>query len=321
MTMQAKNYQPDIMYGASLSVTNITTITDVASTTGDAVSYSASAITTGNAMHVTGSGATQQTGGSVIMADCGAMTVGQGLELSCTGVFTGTAATDGIINVIANSLTSGYGIQASFTGMTTGHGLHIIGGGANMTAGGTVSYLTMGAATVGNGQVILTSGTYTGTGIQRVSGLGATTGLLHVCVATAATLTTGRYYSANDTTTGEVFGVGTNGHLISTASASVPTIGTNATGISACAITAGGSDTCGVITTTGTPQSGTVLTITFGKTYTTAPKFVALMPTNAAAGNPNTVPYVTTTATTAVITWPAAGTYAATPSYMYFVIA
>jgi len=137
---------------------------------------------------------------------------------------------------------------------------------------------------------------------------------------TAATLTTGRYISVNDTTNGEVFGVGTNGHIISTAG-TAPTIGTNSTGISACAITAGGTDTCGVVTTTGTPQSGTVLTITFGKTYTTAPKAVLYAPTNAAAGGVNTMPIITTTATTAVFTWPAGGVYAATPSFMYFVIA
>jgi hypothetical protein len=64
-----------------------------------------------------------------------------------------------------------------------------------------------------------------------------------------------------------------------------------------------------------------VVTLTFNKTYTTAPKVVIYTPANAAAGGINTMPIVTQTATTAVFTWPGSGTYAATPSWTYAVIA
>ena len=155
--------------------------------------------------------------------------------------------------------------------------------------------------------------------VERVNGTALITGTVLKLQAVAATLTTGRYLSANDGTT-EVFGLGLNGHLISTQT-TAPTAATNATGISAVAVTAGSTDTCGTITTTGTPASGTVLTITFNATYTTAPKFVVVAPANAAAGGVNTMPIITQTATTFVLTWPAGGVYAATPSFTYAVIA
>lgn len=264
-----------------------------ATTTGIGESIVANALTTGQALSVS-STSTGVTSGSLISVSSGT---------------TGAVATNGIVNLVA----TGNYTSTSNIGL-----LSVI---ANSTTAGTVCDIFANALTTGIAKLVSGTGAYTGTGFQTISATGATTGKILTIAGTAATLTTGRYISATDTTTGEVFGVGTNGHVISTASASVPTIGTNATGISACAITAGGTDTCGVITTTGTPQSGTVLTITFGKTYTTAPKVCLLSPANAAGGNPNTVPYVTTTATTAVITWPAAGTYAATPSYSYLVIA
>lgn len=178
--------------------------------------------------------------------------------------------------------------------------------------------VTDSTSTTGSSFALIQSALTTGKGlVQTLAAM--TTGLGHQVIAAAATLTTGRYYSANDGAL-EVFGVGANGH-IHTAQTTAPTAGTNATGISAVAITAGSTDVCGTITTTGTPQSGTVLTITFNKTYTTAPKFVVVSPANAAAGGVNTMPIVTQTATTFVLTWPGSGVYAATPSFTYFVCA
>lgn len=189
---------------------------------------------------------------------------------------------------------------------------------SSLTTGALFSVTGTGVYTgVGANQIVMNSLT---SGVaERISITSATSGIGHKVLATAATLTTGRYYSANDGAL-EVFGVGANGHL-HTLQTTAPTAATNATGISAVAITAGSTDVCGTITTTGTPASGTVLTITFNKTYTTAPKFVVVSPANAAAGGVNTMPIVTQTATTFVLTWPAGGTYAATPSFMYFVIA
>ena len=345
MTIQAKNYQPDIMYGASLSVTNITAISDVASTTGNAIAFDATNITTGQTMNVSETGTTLSAGGGVLRVDMDANTVGQALTITGSGVYTGTgvvsitqssATTGTIVLITANGLTTGHGINITSSGViaTTGDLLAVTGSGATTTTG--LVRVTANALTSGVAQLITSSGTIVTTGallslvgnsatssagLLRVSGTGLTTGTGILVTGTAATLTTGRYISVNDSAQ-EVFGIGANGHIHSNTTALVvpPTIATNATGISACSITSGGSDTCGIFTTTGTPQSGTVLTITFGKTYTTAPKCVLLQPVNATAAA-MTMPYTTTTATTAVLTWPAGVTYAATPSYCYLIIA
>lgn len=190
------------------------------------------------------------------------------------------------------------------------------------------------AATTGAVFSITDTGVYTGVGVNQVvansltSGVanlftatGATTGKILTLKATAATLTTGRYLSANDAAL-EVFGVGANGHLHSEQTTAPTIVVTNQAGITAAAITAGSTDVCGTITTTGTSTGATVLDVTFHKTYTTAPKFVALVPANASASMPNTNYYVSAiSATTFTITVPAAATYAATPSFKYFVIA
>lgn len=247
------------------------------------------------------------TTGTVYLATANGLTTGAIGSWTSSGVYTGT----GLFRVTGSGVTSGT------VGIFTGSG-------ATMLAAGVVLGANMGAATVGAATTAITSGTYTGAGVARVSATGATTGIIHLSLATGATLTTGRYYSANDTTTGEVFGIGANGHIHSTVSAVPPTGGTPGTqnGITAVAITAGGTDTCGVITSTGTSTGGTVFTITFGKTYTTAPKTVMLSPANANAAAPNTMAFVSSiTATTFVVTIPAGGTYAATPSWYYQVIA
>lgn len=155
---------------------------------------------------------------------------------------------------------------------------------------------------------------------QSLTGL--TTGIGNQVIAAAATLTTGRYYSANDGAL-EVFGVGANGHL-HTSQTTAPTIAVSQqNGITAAAITAGASDVNGIITTTGTNNNGgtTVLQVTFHKTYTTAPKTVLLTPRNASGAGPNP-PFISAiTATTFDITIPASASAGATPSWNYVVIA
>lgn len=350
LALQVINYDPAIMAGASLSVTNITTITDVASTTGDAVSYSGSAITTGNVMHVTGSGATAQTGSAVVSADGGVNTVGACLEAISTGAYTGVGVADGIINCTGNSLTTGYlanfqatsltsgrAININVPALTSGAAIRITGGGVNQLVGADLLRIDCGASTTGCAIEINCTGAYTNTteSLLTVNATSLTTGNasywtlsgltsgIALKIQTAvATMTTGRFVSFNDGAT-EVFGIGLNGHIISTVSASLPTIAvTTQAGITAAAITAGGSDTCGIITTTGTSTGSTVLDVTFGKTYTTAPKAVILVPANAAAAMPNTGYFVSAVSATGfTITVAAGGTYAATPSFRYLVIA
>lgn len=291
-----------------------------------------SSSTTASAFTVTNSGVF--TGAKVVGFIADSATTGTIFTISAAGLTSGhvqviTAAgvivtTGDVFSIVANNATTSTGLlRMSATGLTDGFLMGLTGGGANVTASGGGINLTLGAATVGTGIKVATTGTYTGTtGMLAVNATGATSGLIAVINATAATLTTGRYLSCNDAAT-EVFGIGANGHIHSKVSAAPPTIAvTTQAGITAAAITAGGTDTCGVITTTGTSTGATQLTVTFGKTYTTAPKTVMIAPANAAACMPNTAYLVDNiTATTFRITVAAGGTYAATPSWYYQVIA
>lgn len=174
--------------------------------------------------------------------------------------------------------------------------------------------------TTGTSLAITTSTLTTGVG-ESITASAATTGTIFEAVAAAGTLTTGFYYAANDGAL-NVFTVGANGHVTSNQTTS-PTVAVGTQdGITAAAITAGSTDTAGTITTTGTSTGGTIFTVTFNKTYTVAPKVVVLVPANAAAAAPNTMAFVSTIAATSfAVTIPASGTYAATPSYKYLVVA
>jgi hypothetical protein len=298
--------------GATFSITNSGVYTGVGSfqNIGDSATTGVVALMTGNGL-----------------------TTGTVLSLTSTGTIVTTGE---VLNIAANSATTSTGLaRISGTSLTDGFGLEITSGGASLTATGGGINVLMGAATLGNGIKVSTTGVYTGTtgiisatansattgSIVVINGTGITSGKGLVINGTSATLTTGFYIACNDAT-GNVFTVGSNGHLTANlGGGTAPVMTTNATGISATVITAGSTDVCGTFTTTGTPASGTVLTCTFHKTYTVAPKFVIVAPANAAAGGVNTMPIITQTATTFVLTWPAGGVYAATPSFTYFVMA
>ena len=300
-------------------------------TTGATFSVTNTGVYTGvGAFQVIGDSATT---GVVSLMTGNGLTTGSVLSLTSTGTIVTTGE---VLNIAANSATTSTGIvRVSGTSLTDGFALELTSGGASLTSSGGVINALMGAATVGTGIKVSTTGVYTGTtgvlavtgnsattgSIAVVNGTGATTGKLIVANATQATLTTGRYFSANNAAN-EVFGIGSNGHIHSTASTAVPTIAvTSQAGITAAAITAGGTDTCGVITTTGTSTGATILDVTFGTTYTTAPKGVIIAPANAAASMPNTSYFVSAVAATGfTITVAAGGTYAATPSFRYIVI-
>lgn len=262
------------------------------------------------------------------------LTTGTGISVIGTGIMTTTgnlvtltanSATTaaGILRINANGLTDGIGLiiaSSATAGTSTGRLLKIDHTGATTTSG-IIAEVTSAATDETVVFKATGSGAITGV-VSQASGTATVSGIVHESRATAATLTTGRYYSAHDVA-GEVFGIGANGHIHSTVGAVAPTIAvTTQNGITAAAITAGGSDTCGVITTTGTSTNATVLDVTFNKTYTVAPKFVSLTPANASASMPNTNYFVSTIiATGFTITVPAAGTYAATPSWRYLVVA
>lgn len=277
--------------------------------------------------------ANSATTGVVSLLQANGLTTGTGQSITSTGILT---TTGNLQTITANSATTSVGIrQVSGTSLTSGVADLITGGGASMTSAGVVQSIVMGAATTGSGQLIATTGVYTGTvGVRAVTANSATSGAIDVITATgltsgigskvvaaAATLTTGFYYAANDGSL-NVFTVGANGHLTSNQT-TAPTIAvTTQNGITAAAITAGSTDVCGAITTTGTSTGSTVITVTFNKTYTTAPKVVQLTAANAAGGGVNSDPYISSiTATTFVITVPPSGVYAATPSWYYTVFA
>jgi|GEM_PF-3303676 len=184
-----------------------------------------------------------------------------------------------------------------------------------------------GAGTANIAVNIVANSLTTSTGALTVSANALISGTTLQLNGVEVTMTTGRYLSAYDGAT-EVFGIGANGHIHSTVSADPPTIAvTTQNGITAAAITSGGTDTAGIITTTGTNNNGgvSVLQVTFGKTYTTAPKTVLLFPRNSAASKAATTSYLgvfvsATSATTFDITIPADAAAAATPSWNYFVI-
>jgi hypothetical protein len=119
-----------------------------------------------------------------------------------------------------------------------------------------------------------------------------------------------------------VYTIGANGHITSNQTTAPTIVVTTQNGITAAAVTAGASDIAGQITTTGTNNNGgaTVLTITFNKTYTVAPKSVVIQPLN--LSGQIIFPYVSSiTATTFVLTIPASASSGATPSWCYMVIA
>lgn len=182
------------------------------------------------------------------------------------------------------------------------------------------------ATTTGTSFAMIISALTTGVA-QKITAAAVTTGKIFQAIAAAAVMTTGRYYSANDGAL-DVWGIGANGHTHYTQT-TAPTIAVStANGISAAAITAGGTDVNGIITTTGTNNAGgnTVLQVTFNKTYTVAPKAVLLFPRNAAAAKIAATSLAgvfisAITATTFDITIPSDAGAGATPSWDYLVIA
>lgn len=236
--------------------------------------------------------------------------------------------------------TTGASFAITSSALTTGAVYRGTGSGATLTTGGIFD-AALGVAVTGYGFRAVTTGVYTGTaGILQItansattgtlsvfSGTGLTTGILQKAVAAAGTLTTGRYYSANDGAL-EVFGIGANGH-IHVEQTTKPTISvTQQNGITAADISTGSTDVAGIITTTGTNDNGgtSILRISFNKTYTNAPKAVILQALNAAAVKAADTSFAgvfvsSITATEFSITIPQDVAAEATPSWAYIVIA
>lgn len=225
------------------------------------------------------------------------------------GVYQNTGSTAAPVWSLMETSASGFTLPLSETDSTT------------TTA--TSFALIMSALTTGIAQSITAALATTGK-IFRGVAASLTTGIIYEAVAAIANLTTGRYFSANDGAT-EVWGIGANGHMHSKVSASAPSIAiTAAHGITAVALTAGATDMCGQITSTGTQDNTTdsTFTLTFGKTYTVAPKSVTLTALNAAGAVGSSLPYVVSISATAIVFGVSkSAAAAATPSWCYQVIA
>lgn len=145
--------------------------------------------TSANTILFTGSGTFTGTGASSFV------------RVSATGLTTGTALT-----VIANTASTSVGVvDLSMTGLSSGSALRVTGGGANLTSGGKLIEVAMGAATDGAGLTITSSGVYTGagvlqlvansatsaTGILNVSATGLTSGSAVLVTSSTANFTTG----------------------------------------------------------------------------------------------------------------------------------
>jgi len=176
---------------------------------------------TGNVVNITGVSTTgasnvllvtgaNTTAGNTVKIDAAAITTGTGLLVTSAGVLITTGE---LVSLVANGATTCTGvIRASATALTDGWVAEFTGGGANFSASGGMVNLAMGAATVGTGISITTSGVYTGTtGIIDINAASATTGILMdingagltsgtalKINATEATLTTGKYLECYD---------------------------------------------------------------------------------------------------------------------------
>ena len=264
--------------------------------------------TTGNTL--LGNGGADTT--TITSASATALTAGQ------------NGATNPAFNVDASTGTSRTGINIKSGAAAGGVAVSVLSSGTDESV--TLNAKGAGVITLGNistGGVVAGLAAATTTTQFAVTGTGLTSGVALKLNATQGTLTTGRYLSAYDAAT-EVFGIGCNGHLISTVSAVAPScLITAAHGITAATITAGSTDTCGIITTTGTQDNATdsTFTITFGKTYTAAPKSVTLTAANSAGAVGSSLPYIVSISPTAlVIGVTKSASSAATPSWYYQII-
>jgi hypothetical protein len=181
---------------ASLSVTNDTATTAsvvvvagsgvfTGSTTSSFVTITPSGLTTGTGVYIPLAAMTTGTGINLV---ANSLTTGTGMTISSSGTITTTGE---LLSLVGNSATTCTGLlRASGTGLTDGFVAEFTGGGANASASGGVLNLAMGAATVGTGIKLVTSGVYTGTtGVLGITADSATTGI--IAKISANGLTTG----------------------------------------------------------------------------------------------------------------------------------
>ncbi|MFA5946465.1 MAG: hypothetical protein WC813_00385 [Patescibacteria group bacterium] len=126
-----------------------------AGTTTTAHSITASAITSGAGMLLTGSGASLASTGRVVDIEMGAATTGNGLLIQTTGVYAPTAVTAGLINLTADSATTGNLLVIHGTALTSGAAIDInVGTGHAIDITSTGSIIQIASGTAGNTGII-----------------------------------------------------------------------------------------------------------------------------------------------------------------------
>lgn len=169
--------------GAGLNITSTGTIittgalisltANSATTATGLITLSATGLTDGFMMALTGGGANVTASGGGINLSLGAATAGTGIKITTTGVYTGTT---GMLAIVADSATTGVLAKISGNGLTTGTGMLITSTGT-MTTTGNLLTLTANSAT-------------TAAGILRVNANALTSGI-GVVIASSATAITG----------------------------------------------------------------------------------------------------------------------------------
>ena len=332
-------YTGSVVTMSSASTTgtgNILQVTSVATSAGDAVKFINNAIVAGTTTILNVSHTTSVLGAGNSMVRITSTGVDTGTTTGVLLDLAATAATSATLALITSAtLDSGKALVMNLNGLTTGagqliaHTTSVIANGGSLlrltstgvdtsTTTGSLFDLSSTAGAADTKMLATFAGNTTGIGMSVVA-TGTTQGVLYKATAAAATLTTGAYFQANDGGV-NVFAIGLNGHIQSRQTTKPTIVVTQQNGITAAAITAGSTDTVGVITTTGTNNNGgtSILTVTFNKTYAIAPQVVIA---GANAAGSLIWPYISsTTTTTFVVTIPASASSGATPSWYYQVL-
>jgi fibronectin-binding autotransporter adhesin len=278
----------------------VSVVANAATTSTGVIRVSATGLTDGFVVALTGGGANFTASGGMMNLSMGAATVGAGIAVTTTGVYTGAgllqltanSATTGTIavitanglttgtaltltssgtitttgemlSIVANSATTSTGLlRISGTGLTDGYVAEFTGGGANFTATGGMMNLSMGAATVGAGIKIATTGVYTGAGLLQLTAASATTGVI-------------AQITANGLTTGNGLNVSSSGTITSSGSGLVVVTASGLTTGYAMQITDGGASN--------TLTSGSMLRVYSNSNDTTARGVVSIVQDNASA--------------------------------------
>lgn len=264
-------------------------------TTGTAFFMTADALTTGEALFIDHTTAVIADGGSVA-------------RLSSSSVDTATSS-GVLLDLNSTGSTAGTQVLGTFSALTTGIGQSIVADA--LTTGTALSLTNASGVMTTNGEMLNVSAAAatTSTGIVRVTAAALTTGSVLAVVGSANTTMTsaGSFIRVNDGTN-DVFKVGYNGHITSTATdvANGEPALTAAGGFTATAETAGNgtgvaTDTRGQVSFTADTDAGTAI-LTFGVAYAAAP-VCTISPANANAQANMDFAYVTTSTTAMTINY------------------